>query len=609
MKLAAILYLRVSTIEQAKRGMEPEGFSIPAQREACQRRAAQLEAEVACEFVDRGESARSANRPDLKRLLAYIAEHDVRYVIVHKIDRLARNLADHVEITLAIRKAGAELISVAENIDDTPLGEYMQTIFAANAQLYSANLAAEAKKGLTQKAKQGGTPGTAPLGYLNVRKVIEGYEVRTVEIDRERSPHIRWAFAAYGSGAYTLDTLRTALERRGLTTRPSRKKAAKPVPRSSLARLLANPYYIGRITWNGVAYEGRHEPLIDGETFQRVQSVLRAHAQSGEKDRKHRHYLKGTLYCAYCGSRLTFVKARGNGGTYPYFACIGRVTGTGCQLPYLPAEQTEDRVTTHWRKVRLPKPRADEVRERLGAALTGMRSVSEQEAGRQRRRLVHLERERDKLLQAFYADAIPVEQLKREQDRIARDAAAADRQLEIAEQGVADVEHVLNQALELAERCSVTYAGADPATRRQWNQAFFERLNVSVEDIDDERAPPFKDLTDPQLYKRLGQSEAPPAKRPSRGDGSKERHLVGAAGFEPTTSSSRTMRATRLRYAPISPIIENLDGLFYAPRQFFRVMADIVGRLPGDVLRQIPHSSKVAPRFCLAADCLKMAVA
>ena len=121
-RVPAVAYLRVSTVEQARRGMEPEGFSIPAQREACQRRAAQLEAEVVEEFVDRGESARSANRPDLRRLLAYVAENEVRYVIVHKIDRLARNLADHVEITLALRMAGAELVSVSESIDDTPLG-------------------------------------------------------------------------------------------------------------------------------------------------------------------------------------------------------------------------------------------------------------------------------------------------------------------------------------------------------------------------------------------------------------------------------------------------------------------------------------------------------
>jgi DNA invertase Pin-like site-specific DNA recombinase len=240
MRLApAVSYLRVSTVEQARRNHEPEGFSIPAQREACARKAELLEAEIVREFVDRGESARSADRPQLQAMLAYIAEHDVRYVIVHKIDRLARNLADHVEITLAIRKAGAELVSVTENVDDTPLGEYMRTIFAANAQLYSANLAAEARKGLHQKAKRGGTPGLAPIGYVNVRKVVDGYEVREVEIDHDRAPLVQRAFAAYASGAYTLDTLHAALKRWGLTTRPTRKKPAKPLSRSALATMLA----------------------------------------------------------------------------------------------------------------------------------------------------------------------------------------------------------------------------------------------------------------------------------------------------------------------------------------------------------------------------------
>ena len=86
----AVTYLRVSTTEQAKRGGEVEGYSIPAQREACKREAQRLEAEIAAEFVDRGASARSANRPQLKALLTYLEEHAVRYVIVHKIDRLAR---------------------------------------------------------------------------------------------------------------------------------------------------------------------------------------------------------------------------------------------------------------------------------------------------------------------------------------------------------------------------------------------------------------------------------------------------------------------------------------------------------------------------------------
>lgn len=122
----------------------------------------------------------------------------------------------------------------------------------ANAQLYSANLAAEAKKGLHGKAKKGGTPGLAPIGYLNVRKVIDGCEVRTIEIDHERAPHVQWAFAAYASGAYTLDTLHAALERRGLTTRPTRKRPARPLSRAQLANLLASKYYLGTVTYGGV---------------------------------------------------------------------------------------------------------------------------------------------------------------------------------------------------------------------------------------------------------------------------------------------------------------------------------------------------------------------
>ena len=97
----AVLYLRVSTKEQAERGGETEGFSIPAQREACRRKAEALDAVVVDEFVDRGESAKTADRPELQRMLdVWQPSEDVEYVIVHKVDRLARNRADDVQIDL-----------------------------------------------------------------------------------------------------------------------------------------------------------------------------------------------------------------------------------------------------------------------------------------------------------------------------------------------------------------------------------------------------------------------------------------------------------------------------------------------------------------------------
>lgn len=96
--LTAVTYQRVSTKEQASKGGRDEGFSIPAQRQANARKADDLGARIVAEFVDAGESARSADRPDLQRMLDYIATHQVTYCIVHKVDRLARNRLDDVEI-------------------------------------------------------------------------------------------------------------------------------------------------------------------------------------------------------------------------------------------------------------------------------------------------------------------------------------------------------------------------------------------------------------------------------------------------------------------------------------------------------------------------------
>src|SRR5947207_15925364 len=109
----AVLYLRVSTEEQADTDYNAEGYSLPAQREACLRVADQLGATVADgdEYIDRGESAKSAKRPELQRMLKRLQEQaDVDYVIVHKVDRLARNRRDDVDIDLVIRAAGARLV-------------------------------------------------------------------------------------------------------------------------------------------------------------------------------------------------------------------------------------------------------------------------------------------------------------------------------------------------------------------------------------------------------------------------------------------------------------------------------------------------------------------
>lgn len=104
----AVSYLRVSIREQAERGGTEEGFSIPAQREAIQRKAIELGARVAREFMDAGESARSADRDGLQDLLAFIAATRVQFCIVHKLDQFARNRADDVR---GFTKPSLQLVS------------------------------------------------------------------------------------------------------------------------------------------------------------------------------------------------------------------------------------------------------------------------------------------------------------------------------------------------------------------------------------------------------------------------------------------------------------------------------------------------------------------
>ena len=280
----AVSYLRVSTKEQAERGGRDEGFSIPAQREANLRKARDLGAIVVEEFVDAGESARKADRPELMRMIEYVKTNHVAYCIVHKVDRLARNRADDVAIHVALKDAGVMLVSATENIDETPSGMLLHGIMSTIAEFYSRNLANEVSKGMSQKAMTGGTNGKAPIGYLNVTTRDElGRELRIVEPDPTRAEIVKWAFEAYATGNYSTAMLREALIDRGLTTPPTPKRPARPPALSTVQKMLSNPYYKGSVSFRGATYDGIHEPLVGPEVWYRVQAVLGAKQVSGEK--------------------------------------------------------------------------------------------------------------------------------------------------------------------------------------------------------------------------------------------------------------------------------------------------------------------------------------
>ncbi len=539
----AVIYLRVSTLGQVNTNRDAEGFSIPAQREACLRKIEDLGAQFVDEYIDAGESARSADRPQLQALLDRLAtERDIDFVVVHKVDRLARNRVDDVEINLAIKRAGARLVSVTESIDETPSGMLLHGIMSTIAEFYSRNLATEIIKGMEQKVKKGGMHGRAPIGYINIQ-TFDGQSskpVRTIQLDPDRAPLVSWAFEAYATGDYTLRQLTEALAEKGLRTRPTRTKPAAPLYIQNVHAMLQNRVYVGLVQWKGAEYRGQHEPLVSVETFASVQAILQSRSQTREKPSKHVHYLRGSLFCKRCGTKMGFVKAHGRNGIYDYFFCWSRHKKLGCDLPYVPADIVEAQVESSYESVQLSGETLLKFRDSILRQMKEHLEGAEKAADRARKRILKLEAERRNLLQAYMAEAVPLDLLKEEQNRITRELAQAGGELANTEVDWETVSKRLSAAIKLVSQLHDIYIGASDATRKRINQAVWEGFDVDDEGVVGARlTDPMAALVADDLVRALG-AENSGHEHLDGVPGSRLTSLVEVTGFEPATSTMRT---------------------------------------------------------------------
>jgi site-specific DNA recombinase len=368
------------------------------------------------------------------------------------------------------------LVSVTENIEETASGRLVEGIHALMAEFYSANLGSEIRKGMTQKAKMGGWPGRAPIGYLNVRERVGGREVAKVEFDPERAMLVREAFRLYVTGEYSIVELQATMHAKGLTS-PHAKRMGGPMSASKFAEMLANHFYIGVVEWGGVRYEGQHRPLVSQGIFDRVQDVLRAHDRVGVRHRRHDHYLKGLLFCGECGRRLSLTLAKGR---YLYFYCLGQRghVRTGCRQPYLLAGDAEALVEDVYRRVQLPASWVEQLTAEMEAEIAQRRAESMERRTALIKKLAKIADERQKLLRAFYGNAIPIELLKSEQERLTGEERAAKQELDVAETDIGGWEDVLRTAIKLAGNCHAAYLKARPSVRRRFNQSVLEAVYV-----------------------------------------------------------------------------------------------------------------------------------
>ena len=519
----AVSYIRVSTREQAQRGGSEEGFSLPAQREANKRKAQSMGALVVKEFADRGESARSANRPELQKMLAYLKEDGgIDYVIVHKLDRLARNRADDVEINRAFEDAGVRLVSTSENIDQTPGGMLLHGIMSSIAEFYSRNLANEVIKGMGEKARNGGTLGKAPLGYVNVRGRDEhGREVRTVALDEERAPLVRLAFTEYATGNWTVSQLAKHLAGLGLDVPATPSKPARPITKGRLHTLLRHPYYKGVVQFQGVEYAGKHEPLVDSQTWQTVQTIL-ASRRYGERQRIHNHFLKSTVVCGQCGARLSVQNAKNSKGTiYPYFVCARRCRLHDCAFTAVLIDVVEDRMSDLYRAIELSAEDRTQIEHYLHDELAQIEGDKAKAIRSLTTRRTNIEDKRRRLLHAHYEGAIPLDLLKEEQAKLTSELSHIERQLAAYKTDAAEVRQHLTQALDLLEDCHRLYQAAPPHLKKLLNQVFFERVLVN----------PLVDEEGRVILPSAGDGTTGGGKQPGKGAGAHDgQHSAGEEG-------------------------------------------------------------------------------
>jgi site-specific DNA recombinase len=345
------LYARVSTDKQADKDL-----SIPAQLQLMRDHAHQQGWTIAEEFVEPGASATTAARPVLQRLLARVADDDAKIdvVLVHKLDRMARNIEDHVTIRATLKRHGVRLASVTENVDDSVSGQLIENIMASFAQFYSGNLSNEVKKGMRQKVMQGGWPHRPPRGYMLVKR--PNGSGNQIEIHPKEGPLMRRAFEVYASGWHSMRSVAAMLAHEGLVSRNG-----GPIPQAHIRRLLESSFYAGRVRWHETEYLGTHTPLVSDALFDQVQATIRdRYRNPGAKSSIRGFPLRGVAICASCRGRMTAERH----GRWGYYRCSRQSFRRAlCNAKFCNVDRAHAALSRECRRIQLNRAMADAIRQ------------------------------------------------------------------------------------------------------------------------------------------------------------------------------------------------------------------------------------------------------
>ena len=353
-KIKAVIYARFSSENQRDE-------SIDAQIRAIQEYAKRNNIEIIETYTDRARSATSDKRPDFQRMVKDSEKENFDMVIVHKLDRFSRDKYDSVYYKKRLLKNGVKVVSVTEQLDDSPESVILESVLEGMADYYSKNLAREAMKGMKETAyKCQHTGGTPPLGY-DVDK-----ETRKYIINPNESEAVKLIFEKYLQG-HTVMSIVNELNDRGYRT-----KKGVLFGTNSIRSIIKNEKYCGTFVFNKSAskdafgrrngsktkddkdiirIKGGVPAIVTEDDYNRAQSLMESkmNGKGGRQKAKEIYLLSGIIKCK-CGHAMYGNRRKPKGKPlYVSYRCGARHkkgVNSDCKTPEIRKEYIEDYVLT-----------------------------------------------------------------------------------------------------------------------------------------------------------------------------------------------------------------------------------------------------------------------
>ena len=473
-------YTRVSTQRQGEKGV-----SLQEQRDAISRYAQRQNLTIGQWFEER-ETAAKGGRPVFMQLLKLLRQRRADGVVIHKIDRSARNFHDWADLG-DLMDQGVEIRFANEDLDLQSQGGRLaadiQLVIAAN---YIRNLREEIKKGLYGRLKQGIYPLRAPVGYL------DRGSGKPKEPDPVRAPLIRKAFELYASRRYNLKGLRMEMHRLGL-----RNRQGDRISIDGYSIILRNPFYFGiiRIRRNNQTYRGIHQPLITKSLFDRVQDVL--DGRTNTRPIVHEFTFRRMWKCSSCNRSLIGEKQKG----HIYYRCHT----SQCPITSAREEQIEQDLLNRFRLIKFTKMEREYLPIGIEKLKNDWVALHEAEMLSLKLRLKEARERSSRLLDTLVDRLITKEVFENKNTSLQKEEKDLEERLARLEADGHGMPQRVAEYVELADRADVLYKLRTSNERRELVNRLTSNRRVAGKNLEFMLVPPFGEIANRQKSGHCGE--------------------------------------------------------------------------------------------------------